>query len=134
VLEEPSAADVEFLEDRLYEFNCEATGLRDGKGLGVFVRDARGAILAAAAGHSWGGTAELKQVWVHPTLRGRGLGRSLVQAAEAEARRRGCAQLLLSTHSFQAPDFYRKLGFERLAEIADYPAGHSHVLLRKRLR
>jgi ribosomal protein S18 acetylase RimI-like enzyme len=98
------------------------------------VRDARGAILAAAAGHSWGGTAELKQVWVHPTLRGRGLGRSLVQAAEAEARRRGCAQLLLSTHSFQAPDFYRKLGFERLAEIADYPAGHSHVLLRKRLR
>jgi len=60
VLGEPSDADVRFLEDRLYEFNVEATGQADGRGLGVFVRDEGGGIVAAAAGHTWGGTvAEL---------------------------------------------------------------------------
>ena len=134
VLADPSPEDVGFLEDRLYEFNVEATGIRDGKGLGVFVRDAAGAILAAAAGHTWGGTAELKQVWVHRTLRGQGLGRELVAAAEAEARRRGCVQLVLSTHRFQAPGFYRKLGYEAIAEMPDYPRGHGQLWMRKRLR
>jgi ribosomal protein S18 acetylase RimI-like enzyme len=132
-LGDPSSEDVGFLEDRLYEFNAEATGIRDGEGLGAFVRDEHGAILAAAAGHTWGGTAELKQVWVHPRLRGRGLGRELVAAAEAEARRRGCVQLVLSTHAFQAPGFYRKLGYETVAEMPEYPRGHSQIWMRKRL-
>lgn len=133
ILAEPTVEDVAFLEDRLYEFNVEATGCSDGRGLGVFVRAADGRIRAAAAGHSWGGTCDLKQVWVEPGLRRRGLGRRLLALAEAEARRRGCAQIVLTTHDFQAPDFYRRLGFELLAEIPDYPAGHRHLVLRKRL-
>jgi ribosomal protein S18 acetylase RimI-like enzyme len=133
-LEDPSDDDVRFLEDRLYDFNCEATGLRDGRLLGVFLRDPAGDVLAGAAGHTWGGTCELRQVWVEPSRRRRGLGRRLLQAAEAEARRRGCHQLVLSTHGFQAPDFYRKLDFEIVAELPDYPRGHSQIFLRKRLR
>jgi ribosomal protein S18 acetylase RimI-like enzyme len=133
VLAEPRDEDVRFLEDRLYEYNVEATGLADGRGLGVFVRDDGGAIAAAAAGHTWGGTCEIKQVWMRPELRRQGLGRRLLAAAEAEARRRGCRQILLTTFDFQAPRFYQKLGFTVVAELADYPAGHRHLLLRKRL-
>jgi ribosomal protein S18 acetylase RimI-like enzyme len=40
---------------------------------------------------------------------------------------------VLTTHSFQAPGFYRKLGYEPLAEVPDYPAGHLEIVLRKRL-
>ena len=130
---DPSPVDVQFLEDRLYEFNSGATGIDDGLSLGILLRDESGNIVAGAAGHTWGGTCELRQVWVAPPLRGRGLGRRLILEAEAEAIRRGCQQLVLSTHSFQAPAFYQRLGFEVVSELPDYPRGHSHLVLRKRL-
>jgi ribosomal protein S18 acetylase RimI-like enzyme len=132
-IEEPSSADIAFLEDQLYEFNASATGIADGRSLGVFLRDESEQIVAGAAGHTWGQTCELRQVWVRAAARGAGLGRRLMAQAEAEAVRRGCRQLVLTTHSFQAPDFYRKLGFEVVSELPDYPRGHSQLVLRKRL-
>src|SRR5512139_2262085 len=84
-LKEPTPGDIEFLEDRLYEFNRATTGISDGQLLGVFLRDADDTIVAGAAGHTWGGTCELRQVWVAEALRGRGIGRRLLAAAEAEA-------------------------------------------------
>lgn len=131
--EDPTAADVEFLEERLYEFNCAATGILDGRGLGFFVRDEAGQIVAGAAGHTWGDTCDVRQVWITETLRGTGLGRRLLETVEAEARRRGCHQIVLTTHSFQAPGFYAKLGYERVSELEDYPRGHAHLQFRKRL-
>src|SRR5262245_19642463 len=104
-IEDPSVADIAFLEDRLYEFNVGATGIDDGLSLGVFMRDESKQIIAAAAGHTWGETCELRQVWIVSAARGQGLGRRLLEAAEAEAVRRGCRQLVLTSHSFQAPDF-----------------------------
>ena len=132
-IEDPSPADIEFLEDKLYEFNRAATGFNDGRGLGVFVRDEAENIVAGAAGHTWGETCELRQVWVAEALRGWGLGRRLMAEAEAEAIRRGCRQLVLATHSFQAPEFYLKLGFEIVYDLPDYPRGHSQLVLRKLL-
>jgi GNAT superfamily N-acetyltransferase len=132
-IQEPSSADLEFLEDQLYAFNAAATGIDDGRSLGVFLRDESENIVAAAAGHTWGETCELRQVWVAASLRGTGLGRRLMFEAEAEALRRGCRQLVLTTHSFQAPEFYRKLGFDVVSELPDYPRGHSQKVLRKLL-
>ena len=131
--QDPSPADIQFLEDRLYDFNRAATGIRDGQGLGFFLRGEANDIVAGAAGHTWGETCELRQVWVTESLRGRGIGRRLLAAAEAEARRRGCRQMVLATHSFQAPRFYRRLGFHVVSELPDYPRGHSQLVLRKLL-
>jgi ribosomal protein S18 acetylase RimI-like enzyme len=129
--EPPSPGDIEYLEEQLYEFNLAATGIADGRRLGIFVRDGAQTILAGVAGHTWGETCELRQVWVAGPLRRKGLGRRLLGEAEAEARRRGCRQLVVTTHSFQAPAFYQTLGFTVVSEVPDYPRGHSLVVLTK---
>lgn|SRR5512140_1334390 len=130
---DPEPGDVQVLEDRLYEFNSGVTGITDGEGLAIFVRDDAGQIVAGICGHTWGGYCEIRQFWVEGSRRGRGLGTRLLEAAEQEARRRGCGQIFLITFSFQAPAFYTRHGFEILTAVDDYPRGHQNLLLRKRL-
>jgi len=48
-------------------------------------------------------------------------------AVEAHSRSRNCTQIVLSSHSFQAPDFYRQLGYIEQARIPGYPMGHSDI-------
>ena len=131
---DPSPEQVQYLEDRIYEFNSGVTRITDGEGLAIFVRDDEERIVAGICGHTWGGYCEIRQFWVEESRRGRGLGTELLGAAEQEARRRGCGQIFLATFSFQAPAFYAKHGFEALATVDDYPRGHRNLLLRKRLR
>lgn len=129
----PQPYEVQYLEDRLYEFNSAATGITDGEWLAIFVRDDDRRIVAGLCGNVWGGCAEIRQLWVEESRRRQGLGTRLLTAAEEEARRRGCRQMLLMTFSFQAPAFYARRGFEVVAVVDDHPRGHRNLLLRKRL-
>jgi GNAT superfamily N-acetyltransferase len=130
---DPKPGEVQFLEDRIYEFNSAATGITDGEWLAIFVRDDNDRIVAGICGNTWGGCAEIRQFWVEEARRKQGLGMRLLGAAEQEARRRGCRQMLLMTFSFQAPTFYAKRGFEVVAVVDEHPHGHKNILLRKRL-
>jgi ribosomal protein S18 acetylase RimI-like enzyme len=69
-----------------------------------------GAILATDLGT---GTAHLAQVAVDPACQGRGLGRSLVEAALARLAAAGYARvtLLVSAHNARAVGLYGRLGF-----------------------
>ena len=133
ILETLDSHDVQFLDDRIYEYNVHRTGIADGRLLAIVLRDSDQNIIAGLYGWTWGRCCEVKYLWVHEQWRGQQLGTHLMTAAEAEARRRGAAQMVLSTHDFQAPDFYRGLGFEPVGQIDDYPEGHQSIFLRKRL-
>jgi GNAT superfamily N-acetyltransferase len=129
----PTADEVQYLEDRIYEFNSVKTGITDGEWLALFIRDETERIVAGLSGGAWGGCLEIRQLWVEESRRSQGLGTRLLEAAEREGRMRGCEQIVLMTFSFQAPAFYAKRGFEVVATLDDHPRGHRNLLLRKRL-
>ena len=66
---EPTPGEVQYLEDRLYEFNSAATGITDGEWLAIFVRDDDHRIVAGICGNTWGGCAEIRQFWVEEPRR-----------------------------------------------------------------
>jgi GNAT superfamily N-acetyltransferase len=123
-----------FLEEQIYQFNAHTTGIHDGALLNASLEDEAGTIVAGVTGHTWGGTCVITRLWVDESMRGSGVGTSLMNAAEQEGIRRGCQQIILSTHSFQAAPFYERLGFRRLAVIPDYPRGHCDIIYVKQLR
>ena len=128
-----SGAIDRFLADRIYEFNARATSRDDGELFAATRRDDAGAIIAGISGYTWAGCCYVAHLWVREPLRGHGAGSALLRAAEAHATSRGCAIVLLATHSFQSPGFYERQGYLRQAEIADHPVGHSSIVLAKRL-
>lgn len=120
-------------EGRLYDHNRQAVGQSDAQGLGFAIRNEAGRIVGVAAGYSWAGTSELKQMWVDQSHRGRGYGRALLRAFVAEAKIRAVRRIWVQSYDFQAPSMYEKAGFIRVAEFADWPEGHSNVILCKTL-
>jgi ribosomal protein S18 acetylase RimI-like enzyme len=126
-------AEIDGLEDRLYEHNRQAVGQDDGRRLAFMALDSRAGQVGAIAGYTWARMAEIKQLWIVESHRGQGLGRGLVEAFVAETTRRRCRLVWVMSHSFQAPGLYERCGFERVAELAEWPPGHAHIILRRYL-
>jgi ribosomal protein S18 acetylase RimI-like enzyme len=131
--EDADARDSDFLGEQIDAHNIAVTGIDDYRALNIFVRDGSGAIVAGISGGTWAGYLQVYNLWVSEGLRGRGYGSRLLAAAEREAVARGCRQVQLDTHSFQAPDFYRKRGYEVCGTFDGIAGGHTRYFLRKRL-
>jgi GNAT superfamily N-acetyltransferase len=128
-----SDADSQHVRDGLALYNVGRTGQEYWRPVKLFVRDETGLIRGGLLGDIWGGWLEVKILWLEESLRGSGLGRRLIETAEEEARAADCRYARLDTHSFQAPDFYRKLGYEEFGRLKDSPLGHEQIFLWKRL-
>jgi GNAT superfamily N-acetyltransferase len=123
----------EHVRDHLDTFNVAATGLSEYHSVSVFLRDDHDEVLGGCLGAIWGGWLSINFLWVAESLRRRGYGRQLLAAAERYAIERGCTRAWLTTFSFQAPEYYPKLGYESFAVLEDHPLGHRHHFLQKRL-
>jgi GNAT superfamily N-acetyltransferase len=67
-------------------------------------------------------TAELKRMYVDPSVRGRGVGRRLVEALEREARLLGVTKIVLETGTrlARAIRLYEGMGYSRIPLFGEY--------------
>lgn len=113
-------------------FNIAAAPLHDVRPLACHARNDAGIVVGGFVGRTWGACAELQQIWVDDGWRGRGLGSALLARFEAMAASRGCTLAYLDTFSFQAPAFYRRLGWETAHVIAGFAPGiEKHRMIRR---
>jgi ribosomal protein S18 acetylase RimI-like enzyme len=129
-----NAGEIDGILDSINRWNMDVTGDRDYRQVAIFLRDDAGVIRGGVTGGVWGGWLHVVALWVDEDLRGTGLGRRLVLAAEDEARAAGARHAFLETHTFQAPGFYEQLGYHAVAELEEYPPGASQLIMRKALR
>lgn len=80
----------------------------------------------------WNGM-EIQTLWVEESIRKLGWGRKLMLAAEAEALKRGCTLAYTNTFTWQAPQFYEKLGYTLYGKLENFPAGSELSYFCKKL-
>jgi GNAT superfamily N-acetyltransferase len=121
------------LARRIYEYNANATGYCDGESFTAVRRSESGDIEAGISGYTWGGCCYVAYLWVAESLRGQGIGTELLNSVEQYARGKACVVIFVSTHSFQAPAFYARHGYDEVARVSDHPVGHASLFYAKRL-
>jgi GNAT superfamily N-acetyltransferase len=118
---------------RIYEYSAGASGYHDAESFSAVRRSESGELEAGISGYTWGGCCYVAYLWVSESLRGQGIGTQLLDAAERHALNKACRIAFLSTHSFQAPGFYARKGYEQVARVNDHPVGYANLFYAKRL-
>jgi len=131
VEDSPAAADVALLEAHVAAAAAAAAGLGEEQEFAILARRDDGRIVAGISGIVWVGYCEPQAMWVEESLRGRGLARTLVAGAEAEASRRCCALVVFHAYDLLARGLYDRLGYETVGVIENCPAGSAARWYRK---
>jgi N-acetylglutamate synthase-like GNAT family acetyltransferase len=116
----------------LLAFNAEKVGKSSYKALTVTLRESR-RIVGGVAGWIWKDWCLIDLLWIEAAYRVTGRGAALMNKAEAEARKRGAKYVFLDTFSFQAPGFYKKLGYKEFGRLKNFPRGHARHFFQKTL-
>jgi ribosomal protein S18 acetylase RimI-like enzyme len=130
---EPNPTDLQALREGMLAHHAESGHPREQATLSIFLRDSSGEPFGGVIASTLWGRMQIQSLWVHESIRGQGWGRKLMEAAEKEAVRRGCTDADTATFSWQAPDFYRRLGYEVYGVLEDYPPGNSLTYFTKEL-
>jgi N-acetylglutamate synthase-like GNAT family acetyltransferase len=133
VHEEHPAAASAVVDHGIGQSNDAAAPLHEVKPLSCFALVASGTVVGGAVGRRWGPCCELQQLWVEPGRRHQGIAKRLLAAFEAQAQSHGCSGFYLETFSFQAPEFYRSVGYTVAHENKLFPHGIVKYLMVKRV-
>lgn len=141
VVAQPAEQERAFILEHLIDFNnAHSTALltsRQPEGgrqpIQVLLYDPQEKLLGGLIGHTIWNWLDIDLFWLDESARHLGYGTQIIQAAEAEARQRGCQKSKVETYSFQARGFYEKNGYRVVGQIDDFPPGTIDYTLVKEL-
>ncbi|WP_425670906.1 GNAT family N-acetyltransferase [Vibrio owensii] len=118
----PEQNDLDFIRDGIRAYNRMHLPDGDVNAIGCFARNDEGKVIGGLTGEMFNNTVFVEYLWVDAEARTSGLGSKLISLLEEQVKPRGVTHLYLDTYSFQALDFYLKLGFEKVGQYSGYPA------------
>jgi len=129
----PTENEIKYIRESLNQFNNEIVGDDGHTPLNIVEYDDKGNAIGGILGGTYWGWMYIDILWVHEAHRRNGIGSKLLCEAEKEAEARGCHHVHLDTMSWQAPEFYKKHGYEVIGILPDIPSGNKKYLLMKAL-
>ncbi len=128
-----SDEEVEMLGNRIDAYNAKQTGFTDERSLKLVARNPQGNLLGGLTGSTGFQWLYIHVLWIEEPYRNCGIGLSLVNYAEKLGIKRGCHSSCLMSFSFQAKEFYEKIGYSVFGQLNNYPEGHTLYFMQKRL-
>ena len=129
----PNKNEIEFVNNALEKFNNMHVGLDNHLLLNIVEYDEYQNVIAGILGGTYWGWLHIDILWVDEKFRRKKIGSRLLIAAENEAKKRGCHAVHVDTMSWQAPEFYKKHGYELISELDNIPNGYKKFHFIKRL-
>ncbi|WP_136809355.1 GNAT family N-acetyltransferase [Desulfosediminicola flagellatus] len=73
----------------------------------------------------------IELLWIEESYRNSDYGTQLILKAEAIAQKADCIGVHLESSTFQAPGFYKKLGYSIFAELENKPRKQTQIFFKK---
>lgn len=99
----------------------------------AFLAQERGCFVGAIVLESFWGNLHVKYLYVDENYRGKGIGASLIERTLKMGRESSCSFVFVETMSFQALEFYQKMGFQLEFTRSGYAHGTSFHYLKRDL-
>lgn len=97
----------------------------------AFVVEEEGEFLGGLDGYLAWDYLEISNLIIHKKQQG--LGTKLMAYVEDMAKKNGAKKMILSTLDFQAPEFYKKLGFKVFGELTNIAGQHTQYYMVKEI-
>lgn len=135
---EPHPEFATYLHEQIKEFNNQHSpphkqARAEGavKQVHIMVVDDDGQWLGGITAELFWNWVELDDFWLSETLRGQGVGSSILAQIEDIGREHGASRVLLTTFEFQARTFYERHGYKVVGVVEDYPPGSNYYTMVK---
>jgi ribosomal protein S18 acetylase RimI-like enzyme len=128
---EPSAQDIDFLYQGIYEEALRKKGMRPNQPFGFFLKDDNGQTVGGLNGFCYYGCLYMDQLYIAEPYRGQGWGTKLVKMAESFGAEQKCTIFTVTTMDWEARSFYEKLGYVVIFTMTGYENDSKMYVLRK---
>ena len=132
LLENPDMIAVDSIRNRLREYNMQFWETVE-KPQYLLTATENDSLVGGIIFSVFGEWLELEFLWVDQSIRGRKIGKTLLDRAEVYAKDCGCKTSSVNTMSFQAKPFYEKNGYVVVYAQNNYPKTSSRYYLEKKL-